>query len=112
MRSLRKVAQFLPTDQNSIDVFHDGDRLFADPAHHYTRVLLAALPDPANPHANAEEALSGELPSPINPPSGCRFRTRCTRAEEICATTEPLLEQVRDDDHWVACHFPVLPPDA
>ncbi|MEM7094133.1 MAG: oligopeptide/dipeptide ABC transporter ATP-binding protein [Actinomycetota bacterium] len=88
----------------------DGDLLFADPAHHYTRVLLAALPDPTNPHRDAGQALSGELPSPIDPPSGCRFRTRCPRAEDICAELEPVLEQVADGDHWVACHFPVLTP--
>lgn len=87
----------------------DGDLLFAGPAHHYTRVLLAALPDPTNPHQGAGEALSGELPSPIDPPSGCRFRTRCPRAEDVCATNEPLLSRVGDGDHWVACHFPVLP---
>lgn len=86
----------------------DGDLLFANPTHHYTRVLLAALPDPANPHRGASEALSGELPSPIDPPSGCRFRTRCAHAQQICSTTEPLLEQVEDHDHFVACHFPAL----
>lgn len=86
----------------------DGDLLFNEPAHHYTRVLLSALPDPSNPHQGSSEALSGELPSPIDPPSGCRFRTRCARAEEICSMTEPILEQAGDGDHWVACHFPVL----
>jgi len=85
----------------------DGDLIYAKPAHPYTQVLLAALPDPTNPHAGAAEALDVELPSPIDPPSGCRFRTRCPRAEAICAETEPSIEQVGDGDQWVACHFPL-----
>jgi peptide/nickel transport system ATP-binding protein len=86
----------------------DGDLLYDAPAHPYTRLLLAAVPDPTNKHAETEEVLSGELPSPIDPPSGCRFRTRCPRAQDICATEEPQMAQVaKDRDQWVACHFPV-----
>ncbi len=85
----------------------DGDLIYSQPAHPYTQVLLAALPDPTNPHAGAVDALDGELPSPINPPSGCRFRTRCPRAEAICTEQEPHIVQVGDGDHWVACHFPL-----
>jgi len=85
----------------------DGDLIYSRPAHPYTQVLLAALPDPTNPHAGAVDALDGELPSPINPPSGCRFRTRCPRAEAICAEQEPEIAQVGDGDQWVACHFPL-----
>jgi len=85
----------------------DGDLIYANPAHPYTQVLLAALPDPTNPHAGVADALDVELPSPINPPSGCRFRTRCPRAEAICAEQEPQITQVGDADQWVACHFPL-----
>ena len=84
----------------------DGDLLYEEPAHPYTRLLLAAVPDPANKHAANNETLGGELPSPIDPPSGCRFRTRCPRATEKCAEEEPQITQVGDRDHWVACHFP------
>ena len=86
----------------------DGDVLYDEPAHPYTRLLLAAVPDPSNKHADSDETLQGELPSPIDPPSGCRFRTRCPRAQDICATEEPQMQRAGDDDHWVACHFPVL----
>lgn len=85
----------------------DGDLIYARPAHPYTQVLLAALPDPTNPHAGVVDALDSELPSPINPPSGCRFRTRCPRAEAICAEQEPQIAQVGTGDQWVACHFPL-----
>jgi len=85
----------------------DGDLIYAKPAHPYTQILLAALPDPTNPHFGVADALDAELPSPINPPSGCRFRTRCPRAEALCAESEPEITQIGDADHWVACHFPL-----
>ena len=85
----------------------DGDLVYAKPAHPYTQVLLAALPDPTNLHAGVVDALNFELPSPINPPSGCRFRTRCPRAEATCAEQEPQITQVGTGDQWVACHFPL-----
>jgi len=86
----------------------DGDLLYDEPKHPYTRLLLAAVPDPNNRHADSEEVLEGELPSPIDPPSGCRFRTRCPRAQAVCAEEEPQMTQAGAGDHWVACHFPVL----
>ena len=86
----------------------DGDVLYDKPAHPYTRLLLAAVPDPSNKHADSDEVLHGELPSPIDPPTGCRFRTRCPRAQDICAAEEPQMQRASDEDHWVACHFPVL----
>ncbi|MGI9623348.1 MAG: ABC transporter ATP-binding protein [Acidimicrobiales bacterium] len=86
----------------------DGDLVFARPAHPYTRLLMAAVPDPNNPHSGTHETLEGELPSPIDPPSGCRFRTRCPRAQDICASEEPQISQAHPgSDHWVACHFPL-----
>jgi len=84
----------------------DGDLIYDKPAHPYTKLLLAAVPDIANKHASDGDALGGELPSPIEPPSGCRFRTRCPGAQSICAEQEPLMAQAGAGDHWVACHFP------
>jgi peptide/nickel transport system ATP-binding protein len=86
----------------------ESDELHANPAHPYTALLLGSIPVP-DPTVAVEEdvALEGDLPSPISPPSGCRFRTRCPRAEERCAAEEPLLRRI-DDDHYVACHFPLV----
>ena len=84
----------------------DGDLIYEKPTHPYTRLLLAAIPDPENKHKDITDILEGELPSPLNPPSGCRFRTRCPRATEKCADEEPEFRQIGSDDHWVACHFP------
>ncbi|MGI9600354.1 MAG: ABC transporter ATP-binding protein [Acidimicrobiales bacterium] len=85
----------------------DGDHIYERPAHPYTRALLSAVPDAATVVEADDEVLEGELPSPINPPPGCRFHTRCPRAEEVCRTTEPQVQQlVGVEDHWVACHFP------
>lgn len=87
-----------------------ADQLFRGPAHHYTSALLSSLPVP-DPHRKRERVvLQGELPSPTDPPSGCRFRTRCPRAEERCSVEEPLLRTVRDEQ-MVACHFPLVPVD-
>ena len=86
----------------------DGDLLYEQPAHPYTRLLLAAIPDPNNKHSENQDILEGELPSPIDPPSGCRFRTRCPRATEKCAEEEPQIHQIGEEDHWIACHFPHL----
>jgi oligopeptide/dipeptide ABC transporter ATP-binding protein len=83
------------------------DQLYAQPAHPYTAALLAAIPVP-DPHAHPEEAdvLGGEIPSPTNPPSGCRFRTRCPRAQDVCAEEEPQLRELAPGQ-FVACHFPL-----
>jgi peptide/nickel transport system ATP-binding protein len=83
--------------------------IYRHPLHPYTLALLASIPDPA-PGAGKRRArtvISGELPSPVNPPSGCRFRTRCPRAQERCAAQEPELRPLGGDGHLVACHFPL-----
>jgi peptide/nickel transport system ATP-binding protein len=82
-----------------------SDRLYKDPEHPYTQALLSAIPNP-DPNATEEPLrVSGDLPSPVDPPSGCRFRTRCPRAQERCAIEEPMIRGV-GPDHFVACHFP------
>ncbi len=86
-----------------------SDAMFKAPAHPYTLALLASVPSP-DPNAGRPETakvISGELPSPLNPPSGCRFRTRCPRAEERCALEEPQLRPV-GPGHQVACHYPLV----
>ena len=83
------------------------DQLYSEPAHPYTRALISSIPLP-NPDAGSatEFGLEGELPSPLDPPSGCRFRTRCPLAQDICAQTAPVMAQV-GPDHFAACHFPL-----
>ncbi len=83
------------------------DDLYASPAHPYTAALLRSIPvpDPAVPPAQ-DGLLTGDLPSPLDPPSGCRFRTRCPNAQERCALEEPQVRAI-GDEHYVACHFPV-----
>ena len=84
----------------------DRDTLYATPKHPYTKALLSAVPeaDPDAIGARERIRLTGDIPNPINPPSGCRFRTRCWKAAEICATQAPALLQIGATQ--VACHFP------
>lgn len=84
-----------------------ADELYEHPRHPYTRALLAAIPEPASTVDPFEGDIAGELPSPINPPVGCRFNTRCRHATEICFTNEPLMHRVGEADHYLACHHPV-----
>lgn len=83
------------------------DALFDHPAHPYTSALISAIPhpDPDVP-VDTSQRLDGELPSPLDPPSGCRFRTRCPRAQDMCTTIEPQMAQVAEG-HFVACHYPL-----
>jgi peptide/nickel transport system ATP-binding protein len=107
----------------------DRDDIYQRPAHPYTRALLSAIPDVAQPNGRAlrdtEEAgggaagngpagrirLTGDVPTPLNPPSGCRFRTRCWKAQEKCAAQEPPLADIGGrGGALVACHFPETEP--
>ncbi len=86
-----------------------AEAVYSKPIHHYTRGLLDTIPvaDPEVEKAKASSGIVGELPSAINPPSGCRFRTRCPAAQDICAQTEPPLVPYGTDGHLAACHFPI-----
>ena len=83
--------------------------IYRRPLHPYTLALLESIPSPDPPGGKREpgHVISGEPPSPLNPPSGCRFRTRCPRAAERCAAEAPELRALGADGHLVACHFPL-----
>lgn len=83
------------------------NEVYNRPLHPYTKFLIAASPVP-DPHARQKEKLilEGDIPSPLNPPSGCRFHTRCPYVQSICKSQEPVLQQVEGRD--VACHFPLV----
>jgi peptide/nickel transport system ATP-binding protein len=83
----------------------DNELLYSRPRHPYTRALLSAVPVPDPTVRTQRLRLTGEPPSPLDPPSGCHFRTRCWKAQAICETTEPPLAG-DDATHQVACHFP------
>lgn len=84
-----------------------SDTLYAHPAHPYTAALLASIPEPDPDAKHDDTGLTGELPSPVDPPSGCRFRTRCPRAADLCAAEEPQTRLV-SPGQFVACHFPLV----
>jgi peptide/nickel transport system ATP-binding protein len=90
-----------------------GQDIYERAAHPYTAGLIATIPvpEPTAERAKKGAAIRGELPSPVNPPSGCRFRTRCQYAQEICAAEEPQLRSF-GPGHVAACHFPLQTVDA
>jgi len=94
-----------------VEVGPAGD-IYDRPAHPYTSALLDAVPvpDPEVERSKTTIALKGELPSAVDPPSGCRFRTRCPRARDLCESETPVLRRFGNQQHLAACHFPLQPP--
>ena len=90
----------------------DPDVIYEQPAHPYTAALLSAIPVPDPSVLPAERTtLGGEIPSPLSPPSGCRFRTRCPRADEQCRDEVPVMAEI-GDHQYVACHHPLAPGES
>lgn len=87
----------------------DEDQIYSRPTHPYTQALLSAVPvpDPTMRNKHEQIVLTGDVPSPANPPAGCRFHTRCWKAQEICSVAEPPLQDADDGQgaHRSACHF-------
>jgi peptide/nickel transport system ATP-binding protein len=82
-------------------------RIYEAPAHPYTAGLMATIPEIGDKAIDNASVLTGEIPSPLNPPSGCRFRTRCPQAQDKCAAEEPAFREI-EPGHQVACHFPLI----
>jgi peptide/nickel transport system ATP-binding protein len=83
-----------------------SDEIFEHPMHPYTNVLLKAIPTTDEESKKELQVIEGDIPSPINPPPGCKFHTRCEYAKENCKVDEPEWRELRPE-HWVACHYPV-----
>jgi oligopeptide/dipeptide ABC transporter ATP-binding protein len=89
--------------------FADADDVYRDPRHPYTRALISAIPEPNPQRVRERIVLSGDVPSPINPPSGCPFHTRCPHATERCRVEQPALREVPGrTGHTVACHYDLV----
>ena len=87
----------------------DADDVYRDPRHPYTRALISAIPEPNPQRVRERIVLSGDVPSPINPPSGCPFHTRCPHATERCRAEQPALREVAGrTGHTVACHYDLV----
>ena len=117
-RFLREMAERDPKYRDAIqrtlvEVGPAAD-VYAAPVHPYTRGLIDTVPvaDPGLERAKEHQGVRGELPSAVAPPSGCRFRTRCPRAQDLCAAEEPPLRPFTAEGHRAACHFPLREPDA
>ena len=82
----------------------DSDEIYAHPLHPYTQALIRAIPEPNPDVVQSDDLLTGDVPSPIDPPSGCRFHTRCPFATERCSAEEPELRDV-GNGHLCACHL-------
>lgn len=83
--------------------YGDKKKIFSNPMHPYTEALFSAVPNP-NPDEKVERIiLSGDIPSPANPPMGCKFHTRCPRAMEVCKHIAPVFKEY-EEGHFVACH--------
>ena len=86
-----------------VELAKDKD-LYQNPLHPYSQALLSAVPVP-NPEVRKKKILlKGDVPSPINPPSGCTFHTRCPECKAVCSREVPIFKNI-GDDHWVACHL-------
>jgi oligopeptide/dipeptide ABC transporter ATP-binding protein len=86
-----------------VEIARDTE-LYSNPLHPYTRALMSAVPVPVPGRKKKRVVLRGEVPSPINPPSGCRFHPRCSIGESVCSTEDPPLRLI-GFDHWTACHL-------
>jgi oligopeptide/dipeptide ABC transporter ATP-binding protein len=89
----------------------DSETVYRTPAHPYTAALIATipLPDPVHERTKTHAAIRGEVPSATSPPPGCRFHTRCPRAQDVCRVVEPPLRSF-GGTHLAACHFPLQEP--
>jgi peptide/nickel transport system ATP-binding protein len=106
---VRQIADEVAVMYLGLIVEHGpANQIYDHPAHPYTNALMSAVPvpDPAVERGRRRILLAGEVPNPANPPSGCRFRTRCWKATDLCATQTPQLASTDGGRHLVACHYP------